>query len=151
VATEVRPVIKPVLVVNLLRYAASLGALGVLLAALRLPSYVYYPLLLVAALLAGIYLLLATSLAYWRHLTETYAIDGDQILIRRGLFNRSGTAIASRNISDIQTVLPLFLRPFHVGLVKVSTNDGAVHPFYNIKRPADFAENLRSLLRVRSA
>jgi membrane protein YdbS with pleckstrin-like domain len=138
-----RPVIKPVLLVNLGVYAVLVGLAALLLPALGLPPFLSYPLLGVAALLVGVLVALRTALAYWRHVTESYLVDADALVIRRGWAVRTEGRVLLGNVAEATAVVPLGLRPFGVGSVVVSTNDGYVHVLRNVEGPNGLAEKIR--------
>jgi membrane protein YdbS with pleckstrin-like domain len=148
VSEEIRPVIRPILIVNLLGYAIALGAAGALLAVLHLPWFLFSSALGLVALLVGILLGLRTASAYWRHLTERYSVEGSVLLISRGWALKTRGQVPLGNVAEAKAVVPLLLRPFRVGSVLVSTNDGLTHILFNVKDPVGFAENLRSLLNL---
>jgi membrane protein YdbS with pleckstrin-like domain len=144
---EFRPIIIPILIVNLLGYAIALGVTGALLAVLHLPWFLFSSALDLVAVVVGTLLGLRTASAYWMYLTERYSVQGSVLLISRGWAVKTRGQVALSNIAEAKAVMPLLLRPFRVGSVLVSTNDGSTHILYNVKDPVGFAENLRSLLK----
>jgi uncharacterized membrane protein YdbT with pleckstrin-like domain len=138
-----RPVIKPVLLVNLTVCAVIVGLAALLLPALGLPPFLFYPLLGLVALLVGDLVVFRTAVAYWQHVTESYLVDADALVIRRGWAVRTEGRVLLRNVVEATAVVPLGLRPFGVGSIVVSTKDGHVHVLYNVKGPDGLAEKIR--------
>jgi membrane protein YdbS with pleckstrin-like domain len=138
-----RPVIIPILLVNLIGYTLLVSVVGLLLLALNLPPFLSYPLLGLVALFVGVLLALRTAWAYWRHVTESYLVDADALVIKRGWAVRTEGRVFLRNVAEARAVVPLGLRIFGVGSVVVSTNDGREHVLYNTKDPEGIAEKIK--------
>jgi Bacterial PH domain len=138
-----RPVVKPIFLLNLIGYALVVSVVGLLLLALNPPQFLFYPLLGSVGLLAGFFLALKTAWAYWRHVTESYSLDGDALVIRRGWAIRTQGRILLRNVAEARAVVPIGLKLFGVGSIVVSTNDGREHVLHNTKDPEGIAEKIK--------
>jgi uncharacterized membrane protein YdbT with pleckstrin-like domain len=64
------------------------------------------------------------------------------VKIRRGYFSKEEHRISRENIADVQVVLPIVLRSFHVGFVRILTNDGLSYSLKNVKNPGEIAESI---------
>ncbi len=141
----VQPVLKEPAIAYLASYAAILAVASVI--TLPLPSPIRIPLIVLIGIFAAILVGLGLWGAAYVHFTEEYNIGDGQVIVKRGFFTRTGAAIPLRNIAEVQAVLPFPLRLLGVGVIRVSTNDGAVHLLHNVRRPVDFAESVRALLK----
>jgi hypothetical protein len=138
-----RPVIKPILLLNLIGYALAISVVSLLLLALNPPQFLFYPLLDLIAFFAGFFVALRTAWAYWKHVTESYSLATDALVIKRGWAIRTQGRILLRNVAEARVVVPIGLKLFGVGSVVVSTNDGREHVLYNTKDPEGIAEKIK--------
>jgi uncharacterized membrane protein YdbT with pleckstrin-like domain len=136
----IRPVLVPLLAVYIPGYLILVGVVSV--AAVFFARSLFSVLTGMAASFGGIILAILLASAFWVRFTEEYSTSNNVVRIRRGYFSREEHNIPRGKIVDLQVVLPLALRPFDVGFVRVLTNDGFRYSLKNVRNPSKIVQEL---------
>jgi uncharacterized membrane protein YdbT with pleckstrin-like domain len=76
---------------------------------------------------------------YWFQRYHAYTIGEQFFEISKGVVNKETDKVPYHNISDVEAFFPFILRYFHLGNVRIETNDDHVYVLRLIANAADVA------------